>query len=198
MENFFGDPYMMWHDGIDPEAVLHLEGEEREQAKKMLLDELEHDNYYAVMGLRVLKCNEAVPELKRIVKESHGKAQIEAALALNTIEETTEYVDVIIDILLNYPSQYVGLDAARALRHYNSPEVIDALYEGVLDREYLVRYHSADSLLVLHGFEPGIADYEEIFRHLAFPFSQDASLDECTEHHLEAYNLLRELLSSEN
>jgi hypothetical protein len=30
MDNFFGDPYMMWHDGIDPTAAKGLKGDERE------------------------------------------------------------------------------------------------------------------------------------------------------------------------
>ncbi|MHA1576963.1 MAG: hypothetical protein ACTSU3_06345 [Candidatus Thorarchaeota archaeon] len=33
MEQFFGDPYMMWHGGINPEAAANLQGEEREKAE---------------------------------------------------------------------------------------------------------------------------------------------------------------------
>ena len=39
-ESYFGDPYMAWHDGLDEQALLALEGDERDRAEKMLLDAL--------------------------------------------------------------------------------------------------------------------------------------------------------------
>ena len=38
MKNFFGDPYMMWHDRIDVTSVCALVGAERDQAEEILIN----------------------------------------------------------------------------------------------------------------------------------------------------------------
>lgn len=55
------------------------------------------------------------------------------------------------------------------LREFNTPEVLEALFQAVKDPDYLVRYHACDSLLYIHGFEPDIANYDEIFVNIISP-----------------------------
>ena len=119
----------------------------------MLIDSLVNGSYYAVMGLRELKSKKAVPKLKETLTKSNGDLKIFVAIALNVIEETGDYIPDIIDVLQNYGSPFTRLVAARELRRYNSPEVIDALYQAVRDPDYLVRNHASESLLAIHGLD---------------------------------------------
>lgn len=162
MSNFFGDPYMMWHDGIDPTAACILEGAERDQAEAMLIESMEEGSHYAAMGLRELRSDKAVPLMKRMLEKVSADLLIEIAIALNVIENTTDYNRYIITVLLEYPSPYVRLKAAIKLRDFPTPEVVAALYDAVCDIDYLVRYHASESLLAIHGLEPIISSHEEI------------------------------------
>lgn len=64
MENYYGDPYMMWHDGIDEKSVTRLDGEAREKAEEMLIESLAEGSHYAAIGLRELRSERAVPKLE--------------------------------------------------------------------------------------------------------------------------------------
>ena len=163
MANFFGDPYMMWHDGIDPAAACILEGAERDQAEAMLINSMEEGSHYAAMGLRELRSEKAVPLMKKMLEKVSADLLIEIAIALNVIENTTEHNHYIITVLLEYPSPYVRLNAAQKLRNFPTPEVIAALYDAVSDQDYLVRNHASESLLAIHGLEPMISSQKEIF-----------------------------------
>ncbi|TFH08826.1 MAG: HEAT repeat domain-containing protein, partial [Candidatus Thorarchaeota archaeon] len=163
MATFFGDPYMMWHDGIDPTAACILEGAERDQAEDMLINSMEEGSHYAAMGLRELRSEKAVPLMKQMIVKVSADLLIEIAIALNVIENTTDYNPYLIQILLEYPSPYVRLNAARKLRDFPTPEAIAALYDAVSDVDYLVRNHASESLLAIHGLEPMISEHKEIF-----------------------------------
>jgi len=199
MENFFGDPYMMWHDGIDPTSVLDLKGDEREKAEEMLIESMKEGSYWAPMGLAELKSKKALPELKDLLTKSSGKMRIEISVALCTIEETHEYVPVIIDVLKQNPSEYIRLDAARALRYYPTHSVVDALFDAVLDPAYLVRNHACESLLHIHGLQAIISNHREIFKHIIFDYPEEEGADtwEAYGHYRQAVELLRELISEE-
>ena len=163
MENFFGDAYLMWQEGIDPTAACLLEGAERDLAESMLIESMEEGSHYAAMGLRELRSEKAVPVMKRMLEKISADLLIEIAIALNVIENTTEYNSYIIRILLEYPSPYVRLNAARKLRDFPTSGVIAALYDAVCDIDYLVRNHASESLLFIHGLEPMISSHSEIF-----------------------------------
>ena len=164
MENFFGDPYMMWHDGIDPTSVNLLKGAERDQAENMLIESMEQGSYWAPMGLRELRSKKAVPIMKNLLIKATGDLLIEIAIALNVIEDTTEYNSYIIRVLREYGSPYGRLNAARKLRDFSTPEVIKSLFDAVSDTDYLVRNHACESLLAIHGFNPVISEYQDIFK----------------------------------
>ena len=54
-------------------------------------------------------------------------------------------------------------EAAMVLGNYPTQEVIDALFKGIVNPDYHIRYHSANSLLKIHGFKPYISEYKKIF-----------------------------------
>ncbi|MCF2136875.1 MAG: HEAT repeat domain-containing protein [Candidatus Thorarchaeota archaeon] len=193
MENFFGDPYMMWHDGIDPKAVTYLEGEERKKAEEMLIQSLREGSKYAAMGLRELRSQRAVPVLKEVLKSAIGDLKVQVCIALNEIEETTTYVDGIIEVLLQSGVWSEQIEAAISLRRYNTPEVIRALFTAVSDPEYLVRNHASESLLALHGFTPDISSHEKIFAEIIPSVEDGVPEEECKRHYERAAKMLVDL-----
>lgn len=192
LENFFGDPYMMWHDGIDPTAVCRLEGAERDQAEDMLIESMKEGSYWAPMGLRELRSEKAIPVMKEMLAWANGNLLIEIAIALNVIEKTTNYNPYIIRVLRNYPSPYVRLRAAMKLRDFSTPEVIEVLFDAVNDVDYLVRNHASESLLAIHGLQPIISEHKEIFQ-LIIVDSENRS-DKITKEAAVAYKKAEEML----
>ena len=185
---------MMWHDGIDPTSVCLLEGAERDQAEEMLLTSMEEGSHYAAMGLRELRSEKAVPLMKRMLEKVSADLLIEIAIALNVIENTTDYNPYIIRILLEYPSPYVRLKAARRLRDFPTPEVIAALYDAVSDVDYLVRYHAAESLLAIHGFDSMISDHKDIF---SFICTENIKPEDAANRYKKAENMLKSLFEKD-
>ncbi|NHJ12890.1 MAG: HEAT repeat domain-containing protein [Candidatus Thorarchaeota archaeon] len=192
METFFGDPYMMWHDGIDPTVVRALEGLEREEAERILLEAMEEGSYWAAMGLRELESRAAIPALKEQLRKGYGKMRIEAAKALCAIEDTLDYVPEIIRVLKEDPSPYSRLDAAMSLRYYPTKQVIDALFEAILDPDYLVRNHACESILHIHGMRASISEHKEIFSKIIVDMPEEGECDTAPAD--EAYRLASKMM----
>jgi HEAT repeat protein len=196
MENFFGDPYMMWHDGIDTKSVCLLEGAERDQAESMLLESLESGYHYAAMGLRELKSQRAIPIMKRLLEKVGSDLKIQIVVALNVIEDTTEYTPYLIQVLTDNRSPYVRLNAAVELRRFPTDNAIHALFDSVsTDPDYLVRNHASESLLYIYGFEPTISEHKEIFRLICTDFDpkDETSYSKAIKQYTHAAEMLRAL-----
>ncbi|MBD3407436.1 MAG: hypothetical protein GF411_15065 [Candidatus Lokiarchaeota archaeon] len=196
MDNFFGDPYMMWHDGIDPTAAARLTGEERAKAEDMLIESLKEGSHYAARGLGEMKSQKAIPILKEILSKSQRHLKIETAAALNQIENTTKYVKYITEILTSNAHWSTKIVAAMRLKRYKTQEAIDALFQGMLDHDYLVRNHSAESLLHIHGFPASISEYKEIFKLIIHDFddSSKETIAKSLKVYREAVRQLKELM----
>jgi HEAT repeat protein len=192
MDNFFGDPYMMWHDGIDPTSVCGLEGAERDQAEAMLIESMQEGSYWAPMGLREMRSEKAVPIMKDMLPSIDGVLLIEIAIALNVIEDTVEYNQYILRVLREYPSPYTRLKAAMKLRDFPTPEVIEALFDAVSDEDYLVRNHASESLLAIHGLQPTISEHKEIFKLIIVDYDKRSS--ESTKEAAAAYKKAEQML----
>ncbi|MDQ3704849.1 MAG: HEAT repeat domain-containing protein [Chloroflexota bacterium] len=150
-ESFFGDPYMAWHDGLDIEALLALEGEEREEAERLLLEGLSTSDYRPARGLEALRSRQSVTPLKARLKTARGTDLINTARALWEIERYPRAAEVLITVLHAAPFWGERLDAAIALKMVKTPASIDALWKALDDPEALVRHHAVASLLELHG-----------------------------------------------
>lgn len=194
MDNFFGDPYMMWHDGIDPKSVCGLEGAERDQAEAMLIESMQQGSYWAPMGLSELRSQKAIPVMKEMLPSASGTLLIEIAIALNVIEDTLDYNQYILHVLRTYPSPYTRLKAAMKLRDFPTPEVIEALFDAVNDEDYLVRNHASESLLAIHGHQPTISEHKEIFKLIIVDYDKHSRRsEEASEAYKKAEHMLREL-----
>jgi HEAT repeat protein len=169
-ESFFGDPYMAWHDGLDVNALNSLTSEEKEEAEHLLIEALQKGNdYRPIVGLGELRSKKALPIIKEKLKDLSGRELVDAASALRKIEGDDSFAEYTIRVLKFDYSEYNRLWAAMELRYFKTKEVVEVLFEAVKDPGYLVRYHACDSLLFLHGFEPHVAEYPEIFDNITTP-----------------------------
>jgi HEAT repeat protein len=166
LKNFFGDYYTMWHDGIDPTSVCKLDSPEREEAEEMLIESMQKGSFWAPMGLRELRSKKAVPIMKKMLSSASDDLLMEIAIALNVIEDTTEYYPYVLRVFQEAPSAYTRVKAAMKLRDFPTPEVIEALFDAVSDQDSLVRNNASNALLNIHGFEPMIHEHKEIFKLL--------------------------------
>jgi HEAT repeat protein len=92
--------------------------------------------------------------------------KIRLADAIEHLHPTGRHIPVLIQCLETADFWDDRAEAARKLSRYNRPEVLEALFEAIMDPDYLVRYHACDSLLALHGLDPDIANYGDIFANI--------------------------------
>ena len=103
MDNYYGDPYMMWHDGINEKSVIPLKGEEREKAEDMLIESLQEGSHYGAIGLREMRSTKAVPILEDMLGRTTGTLAVEIAVALCIIKNSLEPVPYILAALKKSP-----------------------------------------------------------------------------------------------
>jgi HEAT repeat protein len=188
MNEFFErSSYMQWHDGIDPSVLLELSKEELAEAEELLIESVKNGGMWPTVGLATIKSKKAIPVLKEKLKKSKGVLKIRIANALEKIEGTGEYIPILIEELRKNPSHYDRLEAAMNLGDYPTKIVIEALYDALLDSDYLVRYHSANSLLKIHNMKPNnISKYERIFQNLIESEEQSQGRDLAEKYNLAA------------
>ena len=200
LENYYGNPYMMWHDGIDETSVLPLKGEEREKAEDMLIHSLEEGSHYGAIGLREMRSTKAVPILEEQLDQTTGTLAVEIAVALCMIKNTLEYVPHILVALKMSPFWSDRIRAARALRRFPTNEVVESLFESIAkDPDYLVRNHASETILFLHGLQPSISMHKEIFKHMIVEFetNDEVSMKTTFTHYKTCSDMLRELIEKE-
>ena len=193
MYQFFDrTPYMMWHDGVDANVVLELKDEELKEAEDLLIESAREDGMWPTRGLAVLKSKKSISMLKeKLSMNPSSIIKIRVAYALEKIEGTGEHVNLLIEELLSAPFWGDRIEAAMLLKEFPSETVRDALYKGMMDPDYLVRNHSGDSLLGIHGLEPEICEHQEIFKNLC---ADKKELKNAPELHAKAVELLKEKL----
>lgn len=147
---------------LDVEALVSLQGRERDLAERMLIDAL--PDLRAVVGLgelvsfraynRLAAQFEAECEAARVGKcDWSGVRLIATAEALWRIEPCPRYQRALIGRLRYAGAWSERMDAAAALARMPGAEVEAALNAALDDRDALVRHHAARSLLAIHGVE---------------------------------------------
>jgi HEAT repeat protein len=159
-ESYFGDAYMAWHDGVDEQALLSLEGEERERAEQMLTDALGSGDYRAPAGLAALRSEKSLDVLKQKLPQASGSDEVQTALAIWRIDpKYLPAANTLVRVLKNDPFWGTRMEAARALREAPTPSAIDALWLAVeRDPEDLVRHHAAATLLYVYNIHRDLYD----------------------------------------
>ncbi|WP_394618655.1 hypothetical protein JNUCC0626_06010 [Lentzea sp. JNUCC 0626] len=166
----FGEPYLVWHEGADVDALVaeHERGPER--AERMLRVGLGEGDHVAVESLGALARAGRVPSdaaalLKSTLPSAEGTFRVRVAQVLCEMTGDAEYVSEVVAVLEGGEHWGVRITAAIALAALPStPRSVAAFHRGMLDPEYLVRYHCGNGLLGLTRSRPDIANHKGFAR----------------------------------
>ena len=168
-ESFLDNSSSSIRDGLDFDALLSLQGAERERAEATLLQRLDENDTRAIIGLGALRSLRAKPGLERIFHEVRGEAHgilglqlVETSRALWRIAPDKRWLDAVLDVLRNSTWKH-SRDAAGALEDFRHSDAERALIETLDAPDRLLRYRAACALLGMHGIPSstfGFADNE--------------------------------------
>lgn len=168
----FGEPYMVWHDGPEFSAIRGQWRTEPELVERKLLEGLATQDDLAAQAIGELHdiAGDAAPRFEAALRErlplSNGSRRVRIAESLRAYTASNEW-DRHVGESLDEPNFWSErINAAMALRRARpTPELIDVLARGAQDEEYLVRYHSANSL-ASWGKGTAIEDRDDLFTDL--------------------------------
>ena len=165
----FGEPYLVWHDGPDFDAVLGRWADDPREVLQMLSVGLAEGDSVAAQTVTVLvKQGYALAgveqQLRDCLPHASGTFRVRIAEALYAITGDDECADLVCGVLANGTLWGERVDAAIALSAFPpSPSVATALARGVGDDEYLVRRHAAQTMLTLAGRQTTIESVPDIW-----------------------------------
>jgi hypothetical protein len=168
-ETTFGDPYLVWHDGPDFTTLLASAAADPETVAGMLAtglherDSLAAESIATLAGTGLTPSN-AMAELLAVLPTASGTFLVRVAQALHTLTGDESWSTPIVGVLKAGRDWGHRMDAAIALAGFaRTPELVDALGRAVRDRQYLVRYHAANTLLRYAGDTTQITVHRELF-----------------------------------
>jgi HEAT repeat protein len=161
----FGDPYMVWHDGPDFADFGDRVRADRAGTTTLVLAGLAEGDALAAQAIGEAGMTELVPQLTAALEHSNGTYRVRIAESLLKLTGEQSWASAIADVLLSKINFWSDrLDAAMALgRVIPRPALIEALAQGMQDAEYLVRYHSSNSLLVYGGRSADVYSDSDLF-----------------------------------
>ena len=170
-EDAFGSEYMIWHDGLDVDAVARLKGEARERGLEMLRLGLALGDAHAAQALAACGDVSRLDEMRAQMAEAQGSSRVKVALGIHKVAPETALAAEPVGVLQRHPWWGDRIDAAMGLRHFSGAADESALLDTVSgDPDYLVRYHASDSLLVRWGVTPAdVSGHKDIFRDICGP-----------------------------
>lgn len=151
----FGDPYLIWHDGADFGLLLSRWQDQPALVLEMLALGLSAADPVAAQAVGFLAGHgDDVSGLAGRLRESlplaRGTFLVRVAQALFALTRDQDLAQPICTVLTGAGHWGDKLDAAIALNAFApAANVVQALVQGVQDDEYLVRRHSAQTLLTL-------------------------------------------------
>ncbi|GIF00606.1 hypothetical protein [Paractinoplanes rishiriensis] len=168
-QEIFGDPYLVWHDGPDFSAMLAAARYDPAHVARMLRAGLDAGDSLAAQAFAQLAEEGLAPAdtvdlLRRAAVPADGELLIRIAEALYVLTADPSWSGHIVRVLRDGDSEFVRLDAAIALANFPpSPALVTALAEAVNDTAYLVRYHSATTLIKYAGGMSRFGDGPALF-----------------------------------
>jgi hypothetical protein len=165
----FGEPYMVWHDGPDFYAFQQRALSDPATVEAVLREGLAEDDPLAAQSIAEADFDDAseqrmIPLLIEALDRTNTTFRVSVAQALTRLTGSEHWSTAVVDVLLNAVFWSDRLDAAMALGHrVPTVELIAALMKGAQDPEYLVRYHSCNSLLRFSGRAEDIVALPEEF-----------------------------------
>ncbi len=148
----FGGGFIIWHEGLDLDAVTHLRGPARAAARAQLRRGLALDDEHAAQALSALRDHASAPVMRALLARSQGSTRVRLALALHLLKREPALAGHLIDVLRGPGESTVWhgegrLDAAFGLRHFRGRLDEAALLTAVGDPAYLIRHEACRSLL---------------------------------------------------
>ena len=164
----FGEPYLVWHEGADFATIRRRYRREPNEVAEQLTAGLAIGDHVAAQAMGEIGDARFVPELQRAFETESGEVRVSAALAYLRITGDQSASSVVSTVLAGDGSEFVRSTAARALRNFSATSaLIDAAAAGARDAHYLVRFHSADTLLAFAGKHPDVSANRPLFSRLA-------------------------------
>jgi hypothetical protein len=183
-------------DGVDFARIKALAAAHPPTAERMLRLGLSLCDPIAAQAITVTKLRALLPELKALLDPANtsgglvraagaggagaGAAaagrvsafRVDVVRAVNAVDPATDYAPHLVP-LLSDRERNVRISAAMGARRFHRDGVTKALLETVRrDKEYLVRYHAAQSLLELGDIYPrDIADHRRLFDAITGPMT---------------------------
>lgn len=159
IESLFGTSRDAVVDGPDTDALSRLQGYERDEVERMLIERLGEDDRRIPIGLGVLRSQKALPRIRELMQSLEGKERdlpggmlVAASLAVYRIDGDPKAIENIIKVLEVSEVDVFKLDAIQALCDSGAPEARDALLRAVETNDVpLIRLNAAKSLLIMAG-----------------------------------------------
>ena len=149
----FGEPYIVWHDGPDFSAFQQRALADPLTVEAVLAEGLAENDPLAAQSIAEADFDDGIeqrmlPLLTEALDRTNTTFRVRVAEALVRLTGSQHWSTAIVDVLLRAFFWSDRLDAAMALGHcVPTVDLIAALMRGAQDTEYLVRYHSCNSLL---------------------------------------------------
>ena len=165
----FGDLFHVWHDGLDVGAVTSLSGDARSHAVRMLIFGVQKKDGHAATALAAMDETSAVPDLRTALSTAGNENKVSIALAINSLtreKDSSTLAKELVSVLEVQDLHWgTKIDAAIGLRTFKDKESEEALLGAVEGQDdYLVKYHSCETLLVRWGVRPSsISSHPAIF-----------------------------------
>lgn len=170
-ERMFGEPYMVWHDGPDFTGLRAEWQRDPAALIDLLFEGMAEDDALASQSWSELVpaptgevLDQAVAKLEEHLNTAGPNATVQIARTLFKLTGSTEWevpVTAVLDSSVHWGNR---IDAAMALRDFPPSDTGRAsLLRNVQTEDYLVRYHSATTLLQWAGVETSIEDHDELF-----------------------------------
>jgi hypothetical protein len=149
----FGDPYLVWHDGPDFQRLLSLAESRPDEVAHMLTAGIEAEDPVAAQAFHALADAGVAPsEAEAVLRAAASTATetflVRVARALHVLTGDESWSAPVAEVLASKAFWGVRIDAAIALGWFRpTAALIEVLGDGVRDKDYLVRCHSANTLL---------------------------------------------------
>jgi hypothetical protein len=166
-----GDPYSIWHDGLEVDWMKTLTGGAREEALIMLHYGVELGDSDCATALAAMGDVSAVPKIRNKFSESTDLAKVASTLAIHELVPDEALAGNLIDVLKNPLSSEIDatsmarMKAAIGLRNFSGEASERALLDAVEhDPAYLVRYHSYYGLISRWNVKLSSQEDDAIFK----------------------------------
>lgn len=165
----FGEPYLVWHDGPDFAEFRDRFAADPDLATRMLRAGIAEGDALAAQTPRELTLTGEQREvfvemLTEALPTSNGGVRLEAGASLFALTGDPGWSGPVAEVLDSALFWGVRIDAAIRLEAFPpTTELVSTLARGVRDPEYLVRYHSANTLLLWAGRTEDVSDDQELF-----------------------------------